>query len=349
MSWFRFLEQGMQVLTFVSLDYVESLVSSGVPTSPEEQTELMLKALRRHDEEKEEKTLTFSNASDSAVRRLLEVNDLLIYEEDAEQLNTTAVAEFQPFHWEQGEDKDTPRAKEHLQTQLSKFGVHFGRSYYRIYDVHTQKTLLSLDDNRTGKLSGGTDLLIAPYGLALESVIKQSCAVIELKPSGEGEENGLEALQESNAQATLELIAANYHSYQMTLAVLTDLSSGANIWSLQRSPSDSGDIVSVVRYTGISLNQMAEFIKKHLDLNCVPQRDYRIPLGDLQVPLRESEVVMRAMKKARVTTSGTSVVREHFDEMMEDAPLGSMERAQVLQQHWRSCGLPDSRYLSMFC
>jgi hypothetical protein len=293
--------------------------------------------------------LTFSCASESAVRELLGNNDLIVYEEDVDQVNTTTNAEFQPFLWQQIEEKDTPRAKEHLQNQLSTFGVRFGRGYYCIYDVHSHKTILSLDDNRTGKLSGGTDLLIAPFGLAVESAIKQSCVVIELKPCYDSSrEDGIESLQKSNAQVTLELIAANYHSNQMTLAVLTDLSSGANIWSLQRVPSESGDIVAIKKYTGVSLNQMADFIKSHLELNCCPQREYRLPQGNIQTRLRESERVMIAMKKARVTPPKSSLAWEHFEEMMEDAPLCSRERAQVLQEHWRSCGLPDSSYLSMF-
>jgi hypothetical protein len=70
-------------------------------------------------------------------------------------------AQFLPFEWQQQEELDTPRAMQPLKTELKKFGVVFGnnRGLFKLYDVHNSHNLLNLQDEKTGKLSGGTDLI----------------------------------------------------------------------------------------------------------------------------------------------------------------------------------------------
>lgn len=134
---------------------------------PEMSKENVLSALRQFEEEKQRDELSFSTASDGAVRKLLGRFKYTVYEEDVTALPTEA--EFIPFQWHEDEKTETPRAREHLESQLKKFGVKFGRNHYRLYDVHNVKNLLSVDDPKTGKLNGQTDLIIAPYGMANHS------------------------------------------------------------------------------------------------------------------------------------------------------------------------------------
>jgi hypothetical protein len=48
--------------------------------------------------------------------------------------------------------------------------IVLGRGGYEIYNVHSDKTLLSIEDEKAGKVSGGTDIIVDPYGVTEESV-----------------------------------------------------------------------------------------------------------------------------------------------------------------------------------
>ena len=78
------------------------------------------------------------------------------------------------------------------------------------------------------------------------------------------------------AQATLELMAANYYSNQMTVVVLTDLSSGATIFTLR---AEEGMLPSIVLYEKASLEQAAKFIADHLTEACVPIKNHSLDSG----------------------------------------------------------------------
>mmetsp|Transcript_27214 Transcript_27214/g.38710 ORF Transcript_27214/g.38710 Transcript_27214/m.38710 type:complete len:93 (-) Transcript_27214:45-323(-) len=91
---------------------------------------------------------------------------------------------------------------------------------------------------------------------------------------------------------------------------------------------------------------MAIFVHSHLQQNCFTIRNYSLPNVDDNI--RESEMVMKEWKRARVSGFTSSLQWEHFQEMMEDAPLGSKERAMVIREHFRHHNLPDTSYLSMF-
>ena len=73
---------------------------------------------------------------------------------DTSVLRATGLA-FAPFQWLTDEVKDTQRAKDHLQNQLSQFGVPFGKGQYDLYDVHNKTGILSVDDKKTGILKVG--------------------------------------------------------------------------------------------------------------------------------------------------------------------------------------------------
>ena len=297
---------------------------------------IVKEAVKELDKEKEISTIAFSTVSQSKVMDYLETIDLVMYE--GEPLDKTHTS-FEPFHWQAQENTDTPRAIVHLQEQLEKFGIVFGRNNYQMYEVHLLHGILSVRDCKSGSLSGGTDALIAPYGLVVESAPRQSCVAFELKTKEAVEKNGLKSYL---GQATMELIAANYHSRQMTLVVLTDLVSRCILLTFTRE----SNAIAIIKYEDVSLDQMASFVQVHLDRNCSSHRAYQLPTVD--EGNRESEVVMKVWKKARVSDFTSSLDWEHFQEMMEDAPVGSKERALAIRDHFHHHGLPDTNYLSMF-
>ena len=245
---------------------------------------------------------------------------------------------FVPFQWLDQEEKETPRARDHLEAQLKRFGVQFGRGQYQLYDVHTKKNILSVDDRKTGKLNGGTDLILGPYGLYICGTVQQSCVVVELKTE--------DAVIKSKGfgsffgQATLELIAANYYSNQMAVVVLTDLCSGAWIYALKRNENET---ISVIIYENLTVSQAAKFIVDHLTEYCVPNKNY-----NLQTGRRPVDVDVKAMKQARVSPLEDSVEWEQFQDMLQDCPPCTRERAEVINQLYRSLDFPQPAYLSMF-
>jgi hypothetical protein len=246
--------------------------------------------------------------------------------------------EFLPFEWLDQEEKDTSRARAHLEAQLLRFGVQFGPGQYQLYDVHNKKGILNVDDRKTGKLSGGTDLILGPYGLYISSAVQQSCVVVELKTKETViKKNGFGSFL---AQATLELIAANYYSNQMAVVVLTDLCSGATICALKRNENET---ISVIIYENLTVSQAAKFIVDHLTEYCVPNKNY-----NLQTGRRPVDVDVQAMKQARVSPLEDSVEWEQFQDMLQDCPPCTRERAEVINQLYRSCDFPQPAYLSMF-
>lgn len=285
--------------------------------------------------------LTFSSCSDGALREYLARLHVGYVRGNATDL-PAAVESFDPFHWVAAKEPDIPNAKEHLQTQLGKFGVQFGSHKYELYDVHSSKTILSLDDPKTGVLKGGTDLILGPEGLHLLGVVQQTCVAFELKTEDAVREKRLKAFL---SQATLELIAANYFSNQMTVVVLTDLCTAASILTLRRVPNT--DDLNVVVYEDVSLSKAAQFVANHLSLTCVPSVDYRLGVEGFAVA-GEAVEVLQVFKRARVSALEDSVVWEHFQEMIHDSAPGTRERAEAINGLYRACDFPQPAWLSMY-
>lgn len=184
----------------------------------------------------------------------------------------------------------------HFQQELEKFGVNFGRDHFKFYDVHSYDQLLNVNDEKSGKLSGGTDLIIGPQGVAMESITKQSFVAVELITSENIEKNGIESF---SSQAILELIASCYHSHQMTLVVFTDLASDVLVMTLSRSKHG----IEILNYGDLTLNQMATFIRQHLSTHCSADRTYRLNYLSADVTLtKPSELTMQAFKRRRVSS-----------------------------------------------
>lgn len=102
--------------------------------------------------------------------------------------------------------------------------------------------------------------------------------------------------------------------------------------------------IAIKKYVSVSLSQMSVFIFEHLISNCSTQPTYNLSLqleSGQQVQLKEAEEIMRHFKKSRVTNFTSTVAWEYFQEMSEDAPMGSRERAVVIQNHFHSFNLPE--------
>lgn len=330
------------------IDWLSSSFSIAIPAfATEEGLKNLFKASVKEaeaerEQEKERKTLVISEASFTAVQSYLESLDLLVLQQDSGTVVATPGVSFEPFVWTGDENACIADAMVHFERELKKFGVRFGRDNFKFYDVHSNHQLLKVNDEKSGKLSGGTDLIIGPYGVAMESIIKQSCVAVELKTYENLQNHGIEAF---SCQATLELIASCYHSHQMSLIILTDLTSNVLMLTLSRSENGS---IEILKYSNITLSQMATFISQHLSTHCTPERTYRLNYFTAEIPLtKPSELTLQAFKKRRVTPMQFTLAYEQFSSLLEETELGSQERAQVVQNFFHSNNLHSS-YLSMF-
>lgn len=301
----------------------------------DETKEIYKEAYREIQGEQNEERMTFSTCSENGLRTYL---SRIHYQVELGGTLPATEMEFLPFVWLDQEEKDTPRARDHLEAQLSRFGVQFGDGQYQLYDVHTKANILNVDDRKTGKLTGGTDLILGPHGLHVFSTTQQSCVLFELKTRETIEKK--KGFGHFIAQATLELIAANYYSNQMAVVVLTDLYSGASVFTLKRNESET---TSVILYENLTVSQAVQFTVDHLTEYCVPLKSY-----NLQTGRRPVDIDLRAMKQSRVSQLEDSVEWEQFQDMLQDCPPCTRERAEVINQLYRSCDFPQPAYLSMF-
>lgn len=308
---------------------------------------MLNRVLDERETSKESKTLSFSKASTAAVTAFIQQHDMIVIAEDDIPTHTSNVS-FEPFEWLTDEDKDMERATIFLKQQLKKFNISMGRNNFELYDVHASKTILNVDDDKTGKLSGGTDIILAPFGLAVQSTVQEACVCFEFKTYTRIINEGFD---KSSAQAILELICSSYHSNQMVMVILTDMHTGAYVYTLSCTPVSNDEEmgghrnnrIDIKSYLRVSITDMAVLVARHLRDNCTPERTYRYHADkDTQ---KDSVVLVTEFKRRRV--SHTSVALEHFNEMLADTELGSSDRAVVIQQYMGSLGY-ESNYLSMF-
>lgn len=228
-------------------------------------------ALKEYDQEKEEYSTTFSSITLDKCSRILSKCQLTVIAEDVDVPSSSQ--SFTPFMWDDGRSEDVQMNDivTHLKLQLTKFGVQFGQNGFDVYDVHKDKNFLTVEDDKLARIRGGTDCVIAPYGIEPESLATQLCVVLEIKTRKVVSENGLQSF---SPQGTSEFLAAQYYSNQPCLAVVTDISSGAHVWTL----GSSGDLI--IKYKVHSLCTMAAMIAKHLSSSCTSKRNYRLEVYD---------------------------------------------------------------------
>lgn len=277
------------------------------------------------ENDEEDRTVILSKVGETKCREFYRRLNYSLLEEDEEA--DDEMITFVPFKWMNDEPKDTPKAQRHLQSQLERFGVKFGREAYKIYDVHTMMQLLSVSDPKTGKITGGTDLIIAAYGLALESSIDKACVIIELKPWEDKDNSDSHA--KDQAQAKMELLAAAMKSNNPVLQVLSDLKTRAHCYSFEDEHH--------VRHQELSLTGMARRIANHLLNECTPDRKQLLSAVEEEND-RPSVKVLKKIKKARLTPLTDSLEYEHFSDLMDMTLPGTRERSEVVDQYfgWRS-------------
>jgi hypothetical protein len=202
---------------------------------PKEEIQLaVIEAMDRRDRANKADTVAMSGASlenTSAIFRKLNIMEDVLEDDtiDASSASVTSVCvpSFTPFCWNgRNETEATPDAFIHLKKELDKFlDIKFGRDGFKLVDVHSSSKLLSFEDPKVAKLSGGTDIVCVPYKTANSSMSNQLCVLFELKTDEKIEEFGFNKFV---CQAKLEMLSARCLSHQPNvLLILTDLSSGA--------------------------------------------------------------------------------------------------------------------------
>ncbi len=352
----------------------------------EELIEAVEEGHRRYDEkkqtDKEALTLTISEVTQTKFHKYLSATGFLQMVGDYQEswiLDTSV--QFQPYMWKALEEPDMPNASAHLKTQLSSFGIAFEKNSFQLYDVHKYKQLLSFNDPKLGKVSGGTDIILAPYGYStrptINSVKVNGCVFFELKstfessfakeeekmgtapskskstslsssvtkPSAVEVESKKELTTKNLYQAELELICGFYHGNQKVLVVLTNLNSPSFAFTLKYNEVNRS--FNIITYEDLSLEQMGWLVRQHLDANCKKDNGYQLP-RDPESNLNESEKLMKVFKQMKVSTPELSLDYEHFMELLELTKDGSLERLQAVNQFFYSMDHSDA-YLSMFC
>jgi len=292
------------------------------------------KALREEAADKADQSVIISEATETRVNTYLKKKGFVVLVDAPEIQADYFDKEFQPFQWTRSEPDDTPAAMVHLQTQLQEFGLQFGRGHFSLYDVHAIRSFLSFDDERSGKISGGTDLVIAPYGFSVGSLNVAACIVIELKTFSAADSG---CFGKYKNQALLELIAANYHSNQLCCVVLTDLVSGAKLFTYALENDD----VVIIESDVVSLSAMAAFIISHLN-HCSTSRTYKwkdIQDHTASVPER----IIKISKKRMISDLNDQFDRGDFRELIYDLKFDSSERYHALAMI-NSRAIPDMIY-----
>jgi hypothetical protein len=279
-----------------------------------------IKALDERELKKESNTIVISEATQARVIRLLEGISVGIIDDEFE--GSTQSISFSPFNWNGlSEIQGTPYARDHLEKELKKFGAKFGRGNYKLVDCHSLRDLLSFDDNKIGKISGGSDLIIVPFKTAQEGYRQQISVVFELKTDENVRISG--GLQSFFPQGLCQLLAARVSSYQpKILVVVTDLASEAAVFQLTYDKTHGS--FNVIK-TLCTLSEMATFVTEFLSTNAVPDAYHR----PLESNPNDEEVI--TFKKTKVSNDH-GLVMEHFKEIIEDPESTMEERHHFLRQ-----------------
>ena len=249
---------------------------------------------------------------------------------------------FTPFDWAgRDEDEGLPDARDHIEVQLKNFGVRIGPGGYKIKDVGKNKTLLDVDDEKVGRIRGGTDVAVVPF-MTADAGIHLVCSVLfELKTDANVQKyaNGL---KEFEPQAVTELLAARCLSQQPgVLVVLTDLVSGAILYKMGYNEADN---VFHVAEQETSLDGMGVIVTEFLDRTAVPCATFQ-PNEAANNP---RDIPCIAFKRTKLSHD-VGLAWEHFEEMAEDTEPNSRERAQLVDQLFRAMEVPHKSSLVHHC
>lgn len=301
--------------------------------------------LAEHDKMKETRTLNMSKASGGAVSKLLVSLEIIVKDEAVpEGLSNIPI---DGYNWNGKHEDDSfafAGAFEFLKSLLGP--ANFGPGCYQLVDVHSSNALLNFDDEKVGKLRGGTDIVITPFALSKMSYALELCVLFEIKTSDRVRtENGFSP---SEPQALLELVAARCMSHQPNvLVILTDLTTGAMGFTFEYVAARKS--FTVCRYESLSLSQMSGLVTSFLANNCVPCVDF-IPRAESNDPRQLQPI---EFKRRRLSAPQLPVEWEHFMDIMEDRDATDIERRMITRQLFRSFESfqepsRDSSWLSMY-
>jgi hypothetical protein len=280
---------------------------------------LVTEALTDFEFSKKAKSITISKATKSSFEALVQLFDLTVGSD--EWISDVEIPmSFIPFDWN-GRDEDNEEAmlaaRLHLEAQLSQFGVLFGRGFYKLLDIHTNHTLLNVQDTRI-VIKGGTDFVIVPYRTSPEAANKQICVVFELKTNAEN-------IRKSWHQAATELIAARYNSHQPgVLVILTDLCTTAT--SLDFSYVGNGGF-AILEQKDLNLSQMATKVRLYLQDHNYPNEHFR-PTED-EEKATDKDIGVVVFKKRKIQPITNLQLELLHDAMMDPDSWTEKERVQL--------------------
>jgi len=281
-------------------------------------------AIDERERSKEESTVAISAVS------------VATYSAFAQKLQLAAVSKgplrppsekvFVPFVWTTDENSGTDAAMRHLRDQLSaNFDFNLENSNFDLVDIHSRHDFLNVQDEKIGKVSGGTDLIIVPSDIADISYQAGLCVLFELKTATAYPEKK----NKFKVQSLLELVCARYLSNQpAVIVVLTDLFSEAIVYSINLV--DGG--YHFFEYT-LSLAQMAEFVVEFIASQC---RQSVIGLSDSRV-----EDLAAIGFKRKYQSMITSLAWERCIDEVGDTQPWSADRRQLIADVMMSCGVEE--------
>lgn len=243
-----------------------------------------------------------------------------------------SVNEFQSFNWTRDEKSDTPLAFQHLHTELLRFGVQFGPQHFKIVDIHSGNSTLNVNDEKIGKISGGTDLAILPFAVSSSSMASGFCVLFELKTTTVYTD--ISQRGKIVGQALLELICGRFLSEQPSiLVILTDLCTGALVYSLAQR--DAVEEFLIEEYD-LSLSQMADLVVEFLSSKHVRKRCRNLTVQD-----NEPETTVARTFKKLYSTPMSSLAWEHYLEEVEFTQPWSNDRRAIVANLLLSCGVEN--------
>ena len=135
----------------------------------------------------------FSSVGSTEAERLLQA--LSFSETDGNSIDPIEVpadcsASASPFDYSQYKDEEEGNLAclNHHKAQLEKFGVHFGRGAFQMYDLHKEQRLYNIRTSNGQEYNGNVDGCLAPFGLFASSAASQSRIIYEHKQSSSQKE-----------------------------------------------------------------------------------------------------------------------------------------------------------------
>lgn len=294
--------------------------------------ETVLAKLEERDKAKKDVTVVISSATQSEVDSLLKQVGFHKKVYDGPVISASSVS-FTSFDWDhRDEDTALPDARNHVENELKKFGVRIGRGGYAVEDVHLNKNLLNVKDEKVGAISGGSDVAVVPYKTAKSGIDTCICVLFEMK-TFDNVSKFIDRLKHFEPQAQVELLASRCLSDQPgVLVVLTDLVSGAILYTIEYDVEHEG--FNVVEQEA-TLDEMGAIVAKFLAETAVPNVSFR-PVEAHQNP-RDIPVI--AFKKTKLSHD-VGLALEHFNDMVDDTEPNSRQRVYLVEQLFRSMEVP---------